>query len=86
MERITVKEAAHIMGVSEQFIRIGMQRGKLPIGQAVKMSSVWTYYISPKLFNEFVGTKKSPPAATDGEESACAVKQKQKGRYEHTTI
>ena len=66
MERITVKEAAQTMGVSEQFIRIGMQRGKLPIGQAVKMSSVWTYYISPKLFYEFVGIKKTPPAATDG--------------------
>lgn len=72
MERISVKEAARVMGVSEQFVRIGMQRGKLPIGQAVKMSSVWTYYISPKLFEQFVGAKKEPPAATSGSNTAPA--------------
>lgn len=57
MDRIKVSDAARLMGVSEQFIRIGMQRGTLPIGQAVKMSSKWTYYISPKLFEQFTGTK-----------------------------
>ncbi len=56
-ERVKVSEAARVMGVSEQFIRIGMQRGTLPIGQAVKMSSKWTYYISPKLLEQFTGTK-----------------------------
>lgn len=65
MERIKVTEAARLMGVSAQFVRIGMQRGKLPIGQAVKLSDRWTYYISPKLFEEFTGVKK-PPAATGG--------------------
>ena len=44
--RISVKEAARQLGVSQQFIRVGMQQGRLPIGTAVKMSSVWTYYIS----------------------------------------
>lgn len=65
MERIKVSDAAKIMGVSEQFVRIGMQRGKLPIGEAVKMSSKWTYYISPILFERFTGVKKESPAATD---------------------
>jgi len=56
MERnISVKEAAKILGKSEQFVRIGLQRGLLPIGTAVKMSSVWTYHISPKLLSEYVG-------------------------------
>lgn len=54
-EKITVKQAALIMNKSEQFVRLGLQRGILPIGTAVKMSSMWTYYISPKLFYEFVG-------------------------------
>lgn len=67
--RITVAEAARIMGVSQQFVRVGMQRGTLPIGTAVKMSSVWTYYISPKLFEAFTGMK-MPPAATGGTSSA----------------
>lgn len=35
------------MGCSPQFVRIGMQRGVLDIGDAVKMSSIWTYNISP---------------------------------------
>lgn len=45
--KMTVKEAAAVLGVSEQFIRIGLQTGRLPIGYAVKMSSRWTYYIDP---------------------------------------
>ena len=54
---ISVKEAAEILGVSQQFVRIGLQREKLPIGTAVKMSSRWTYHISPKLLQEYVGEK-----------------------------
>lgn len=53
--RIAVKEAAQILGVSPQFIRIGMQQRVLPIGTAVKMSSVWTYHISPKLLEDYMG-------------------------------
>ena len=53
--RITVKDAARLMGVSPQFIRIGMPRGLLPIGTAVKMSSVWTYYISEAKLKEYTG-------------------------------
>lgn len=56
-KRVTVKEAAEIMGVSQQFVRIGMQRNILPIGTAIKMSSVWTYHISPKLLGEYIGKK-----------------------------
>jgi len=52
---VSVKDAAKILGKSQQFVRIGLQRGLLPIGTAVKMSSVWTYHISPKLLEEYVG-------------------------------
>ena len=45
--KITVAGAASIMGCSEQFIRIGLQRKLLDIGDAVKMSRRWTYNISP---------------------------------------
>ncbi|MEA4846697.1 MAG: hypothetical protein VB106_05615, partial [Clostridiaceae bacterium] len=54
-QNISVKEAAQIMGVSQQFVRIGMQEKLLTIGTAVQMSSIWTYHISPKLFYEYVG-------------------------------
>ena len=51
--RITVKQAAAELGVSEQFVRIGLQTGRLPIGTAVKMSSKWTYHISERLLDEY---------------------------------
>jgi len=54
-QNITVSEAAKILGVSQQFVRIGLQQKVLPIGTAVQMSSKWTYHISPKLLNEYVG-------------------------------
>ena len=54
-ERMTVRETALRLGKSEQFVRIGLQRGLLPIGAAVKTSSKWSYYISERLLNKFMG-------------------------------
>lgn len=54
---IKVSDAAKVLGKSEQFVRIGLQRNILPIGTAVQMSSKWTYHISPKLLQEYTGTK-----------------------------
>lgn len=45
-DRITTQEAAKMLGVSAQFVRLGIRSGRLPIGTAVKMSSVWCYHIS----------------------------------------
>lgn len=52
-----VSEAAKLMKKSEQFIRIGLQRGILPFGYAVKMSSKWTYHISEKKIKEYLGSE-----------------------------
>jgi len=73
--RIKVKDAAALLEVSEQFVRIGMQRGTLPIGSCVKLSSKWTYHISPYLLEQYTG-KKMPTAATVGKPSQMA---RQKG-------
>ena len=54
---MTVSETARLMGASEQFVRQGLQLGKLPFGYAVKMSSKWTYYISPVKFTESTGIR-----------------------------
>lgn len=54
-QKIKVTEAAELLGVSPQFVRVGLQQGVLPIGTAVKMSSVWTYHISPKKLKEYIG-------------------------------
>ncbi len=53
--KIKVTEAAAVLHVSDQFVRIGLQRGILPIGTAVRMSSKWTYQISPKLLEDYSG-------------------------------
>ena len=52
---ISVKDAAQMMGKSEQFIRVGLRRQRLPFGVAVQITSQWSYYISPKLFYEYIG-------------------------------
>ena len=53
--KILPVEAAAILNTSPQFVRVAMQQGKLPIGTAVKMSSMWTYNISGKLLAEYSG-------------------------------
>lgn len=61
--KVTPMLAAAIIGKSDQFIRIGLQRGLLrahgePIGTAMKMGprqKKYVYYINPRLFAEFAG-------------------------------
>lgn len=50
-----VSEAAKLLGKSQQFVRIGLQRGILPFGYAVKMSSKWTYHVSESKVYEYLG-------------------------------
>jgi hypothetical protein len=54
-KKISVQAAADVLGKSAQYVRIGLQQGVLPIGSAVKLSSMWTYHISPKLQYECAG-------------------------------
>ena len=54
-DKILPTEAAAIMGASPQFVRVGMQTGQLPIGAAVKMSTIWTYNISRERLAQYVG-------------------------------
>lgn len=58
VKKISVKEAARCMGKSDQFVRIGLQRGLLPFGNAVPgTGNNWNYYINPAKFREYVGTE-----------------------------
>lgn len=36
MERVSVREAAQILGLSEDYVRYALRRGELPIGRAIK--------------------------------------------------
>lgn len=60
-QNIKVSEAAKIIGKSQQFVRIGLQRKLFPFGVAIQMSSKWTYHISPKLLKEYVGIEEGKP-------------------------
>ena len=53
--RVTVAEAAAILETSQEYVRLAMQEGVLPIGSAAKMSTRWTYHISSKLLAEYSG-------------------------------
>ena len=55
MNRLSISETARLMNVSEQFIRIGLQKGIFPWGYAVKMSTKWTYFVSAEKFTEHTG-------------------------------
>lgn len=52
---MTVKECAKLLNKSPQFVRIGLQKGILPFGYAVKMSSVWTYHIGDPKAHQYLG-------------------------------
>ena len=56
-EKITVQRAAALMGKSTLFVREGMRRGVLPIGQAMQLpgSTRWNFYISPAALAAYIG-------------------------------
>jgi hypothetical protein len=54
--KISIEEAARLMGVSMQFVRVGLQKGILPFGYAVQISkNRFTYFISRQKFEEYTG-------------------------------
>jgi hypothetical protein len=56
--RMTVAEAARLMGVCPQFVRRALQQRLLPFGFAMKTtpnSQKMVYYISRKKFTEYTG-------------------------------
>lgn len=55
--KIKIKDAARILEVSEQFVRIGLQRKLFPFGFAIRpyLGQKYTYFISPAQFAEYTG-------------------------------
>lgn len=58
--KITPEVAARVMGKNSQFVRIGLQRGILPFGVALRKNEMnprsrHNYYISPEKFMEYTG-------------------------------
>lgn len=57
MNRLSVNEAARLMGASPQFVRNGLRQGAFPFGWAFRSQGnrTWSYFISRKKFEEYVG-------------------------------
>lgn len=55
MERITIEEAAKMLGISKQAVRILMQEKKVDIGLVVEGKEHKTYLIFREKLNKLVG-------------------------------
>lgn len=56
LKNISVTKCAKEIGKSEQFVRVALQTGTAPFGFAAKNKSKWSYHISPKRLNEYIGS------------------------------
>lgn len=64
-ELLTVKEAASIMGATEQFVRRGLQQGVFPWGYAVRFKSSYSYWIDKALFQKAIGSEEAKGCLQD---------------------
>ena len=56
IKNVTVARAAELLGKSQQFVRVSLQRGIAPFGFAVKQTTEkYSYHISPKKFHDYMG-------------------------------
>ncbi len=51
--KLAILQAAEIMGVTPQFLRMGLQQGRLPFGVGVEMDA-WSYYINTTRFIKYM--------------------------------
>lgn len=58
MKNIPINIVADILGKSQQFVRLGLQQQRLPIGTAVLTSTQWTYHVSYELLKNYIGTER----------------------------
>jgi hypothetical protein len=54
MEKITVPEAAKMMDVDPQFLRLALQQDKFDFGVAVKCERTYSYYINRIRFESYL--------------------------------
>ena len=60
MEKISINQAAEMLGIKPQTLRVGLRLGKFPFGPGYKTSDKnnnYTYVIYAKKFKEYVGVK-----------------------------
>lgn len=66
-DRISVSEASRRMGVTPQFLRMGLRTGKFPFGTAVQMpGGRWSYYINATRLERYMAGADLTAAANEG--------------------
>lgn len=59
-ERMPVVEAAEMLGMNPQLLRLGLQQDRFPFGVAIQTSPRrWSYYINRQKFFEYLNGNKS---------------------------
>lgn len=54
-QRMPVVEAAEILGINPQLLRLGLQQGRFPFGTAIQTSKRrWSYYVNRRKFFEYL--------------------------------
>lgn len=71
MKNIPIRMVAELLGKNEQFVRLGLQRGALPIGTAVKTSSAYSYHVSYNLLENYVGKERIESYEAQKEMEEC---------------
>lgn len=56
-DTMTPTEVASLIGKSPQFVRVGLQQGRLPFGTAVLVNKRWSYLIIRSKVYEYLGIK-----------------------------
>ena len=58
-ERVTVKEAAQVLGMSQQGVREHMKRNLFPnpIGYVTKIGQTYQYHIYRRMLNKHIGVE-----------------------------
>lgn len=51
--KITIRQAAEIMGVTPRFLQLALQQGRFPFGVGVEMDA-WAYYINTERFIRYM--------------------------------
>jgi hypothetical protein len=56
LEKISVTKTAKMIRKAPQYVRLGLQQGRLPFGSAVQNEKGrWNYHIVPKKLYEYIG-------------------------------
>lgn len=87
LRKISTKDAAKCLGKSEQFVRVGLQRGYLDFGVAVPGTGTrWNYDIRPEKLRAYAGSELFDAYFGQWHEKTASVLEHRGGRTKQLPI